>query len=106
MRILLDECLPKRLKRDLVGHQARTAPEMCWASKKNGELLALAEAAFDVFLTVDRNLSFQQDIARLKVAVVVLVAEGNRYPDLQLLVPDLLAVLVGAAPGRLVRVGA
>ena len=62
MRILLDECLPKRLKRDLVGHQARTVPEMGWASKKNGELLALAEAEFDVFVTVDRNLSFQQDV--------------------------------------------
>ena len=56
MRISLDECLPKRLKRDLVGHHARTVPEMGWASKTNGELLALAEAGFDVFLTVDRNL--------------------------------------------------
>jgi predicted nuclease of predicted toxin-antitoxin system len=106
VRILLDECLPKRLKRDLVGHQARTVPEMGWVSKKNGELLALAEAGFDVFLTVDRNLAFQQDIARFKVAVVVLVAKGNRYPDLRPLVPDLLAVLVGVAPGQLVRVGA
>lgn len=106
MRILLDECLPKRLKRDLVGHQARTVPEMGWASKKNGELLALAEGGFDVFLTVDRNLSFQQDIARFNVAIVILVAKGNRYPDLQPLVPDLLAVLVGVAPGQLVRVGA
>ena len=52
MRILLDECLPKRLKSDLVGHDARTVPEMGWASKQNGELLALAEADFDVFLTV------------------------------------------------------
>jgi predicted nuclease of predicted toxin-antitoxin system len=106
VRILLDECLPKRLKRDLVGHEAQTVPEMGWASRRNGELLALAEARFDVFLTVDRNLSFQQDIARFKVAVVVLVAKGNRYPDLRPLVPDLLAVLAGVAPGQLVRVGA
>jgi hypothetical protein len=77
-----------------------------WASKKNGELLALAETGFDVFLTVDRNLSFQQDIGRLKVTVVVLVAKGNRYPDLRPLVPDPLAVLAGVAPGQLVRVGA
>ena len=60
MRILLDECLPKRLKRDLTGHTARTVPEMGWAGKENGELLALATGQFDVFLTVDRNLSFQQ----------------------------------------------
>jgi hypothetical protein len=106
VRILLDECLPKRLKRDLVGHEAQTVPEMGWASRRNGELLALAEARFDVFLTVDRNLSFEQDIARFKVAVVVLVAKGNRYPDLRPLVPDLLAVLAGVAPGQLVRVGA
>ena len=59
MRILLDECVPKRLKRDLVGHDARTVPEMGWASKRNGELLALSEADVDVFVTVDRNLSFQ-----------------------------------------------
>jgi predicted nuclease of predicted toxin-antitoxin system len=106
VRILLDECLPKRLKRDLVGHEARTVPEMGWASKKNGELLALAEGGFDVFLTVDRNLSFQQDIARFNVAVVVLIAKGNRYSDLWPLMPDLLAVLVGVVPGQLVRVGA
>jgi len=78
---------------------------MGWASKTNGELLALAEAGFDVFLTVDRNLSFQHDVARFGVAVVVLVAKGNRYPDLQPLVPDLLAVLVGVSRGQLVRVG-
>ena len=56
MRVLRDECLPRRLKRELVDHDARTVPEMGWASKRNGELLALAAAEFDVFLTVDRNL--------------------------------------------------
>ena len=104
MRILLDECLPKRLKRDLVGHQARTVPEMGWAGKKNGELLALAEPEFDVFLTVDRNLSFQQAINRLDIAVVVFVAKGNRHSDLEPLVPDVLEVLVGVSPGQLIRV--
>ena len=99
MRILLDECLPKRLKRDLVGHAARTVPEMGWASKRNGELLGLAEVDFDVFLTVDRNLSFQQDVARVKLAVVVLVAKGNRHKDLQPLMAELLDVLVGVVPG-------
>jgi len=79
---------------------------MGWASKTNGELLALAETAFDVFLTVDRNLSFQHDVGRFTVAVVVLVAKGNRHSDLQPLIPDLLAVLVGVVPGQLVRVGA
>lgn len=59
MRILLDECLPKRLKRDLIGHDARTVPEMGWASCQNGDLLGLAQHEFDVFLTVDRNSHFR-----------------------------------------------
>ena len=78
---------------------------MGWASKKNGELLALAEPEFDVFLTVDRNLSFQQEISRLEIAIVILVAKGNRHSDLQPLVPDLLGILVGVSPGQLIRVG-
>jgi hypothetical protein len=58
--VLLDECLPRRLKRELVGHDARTAPEMGWASKGNGELLALAVGRFEIFLTADRNLSYSK----------------------------------------------
>ena len=104
MRILLDECLPKRLKRDLVGHDARTVPEMGWASTRNGDLLVLAEGQFDVFLTVDRNLSFQQDITKFKIAVVVMVAKGNKLSDLQPLVPSVLALLSSAKRGQVARV--
>ena len=77
MRVLLDECLPRRLKHDLVGHAVRTAPETGWASKSNGELLGLAAGEFDVFLTVDRNLSYQQDVSAWDIAVLVLVAHSN-----------------------------
>ena len=105
MRILLDECLPRRLKRDLVGHDARTVPEMGWASKQNGDLLALAEHQFDVFLTVDRNLSFQQDVNKFNIAVVVMVAKGNKHADLQPLVADVLAVVGAVSPGQIVKVG-
>jgi predicted nuclease of predicted toxin-antitoxin system len=105
VRILLDECLPKRLKGDLAGHDARTVPEMGWASKRNGELLALAEGEFDVFLTVDRNLSFQNEVARFNLAVVVLRAKGNRLSDLRPLIPELLSVLGAVGPGQVVRVG-
>jgi predicted nuclease of predicted toxin-antitoxin system len=104
VRILLDECLPKRLKRDLVGHEARTVPEMGWAGKQNGELLALAEAEFDVFLTVDRNLSFQQPIAKFSIAVVVMVAKGNKLAHLQPLVPEVLAIVGTVTPGQVIRV--
>jgi hypothetical protein len=81
------------LKRELVGHDVKTAPEMGWASKRNGELLALAVSRFDVFLTADRNLSYQQDVAAFDVAVLVLVARGNRLDDVRPLVPRLLEVL-------------
>lgn len=59
MRIFLDECVDWRLAHDLVGHEVKTTRQMGWASIKNGELLAMASRAFDVFVTVDRNLSFQ-----------------------------------------------
>ena len=106
MRILLDECLPKRLKGDLVGHDARTVPEMGWASRRNGELLTLAESQFDVFLTVDRNLSFQQNIGRFTIAIVVMVAKSNKRADLQPLIKDVLAALLAMTPGHIIKVGA
>ena len=105
MRVLLDECLPRKLKRDLAGHDARTVPEMGWASKENGDLLDLAAAQFDVFLTVDRNLSYQQDLGRFDIAVVVLVAPGNRLADLRPLLPQVLEVLAGIRAGQVLRVG-
>jgi predicted nuclease of predicted toxin-antitoxin system len=104
VRILLDECLPKRLKRDLPGHDVLTVPEMGWTSKQNGDLLALADVQFDIFLTVDRNLSFQQDVGRFKIAVIVMVAKGNRHADLVPLIPNLLAMLDAAKPGHVTKV--
>ncbi|MEO5739975.1 MAG: DUF5615 family PIN-like protein [Vicinamibacterales bacterium] len=106
MRVLLDECLPRRLKRELVGHNARTIPEMGWASKRNGELLALAAAAFDVFLTADRNLSYQQDVSAFNIAVIVLVAQSNRIDDLRPLAPRVLEVLTTAKRGAVTIVRA
>lgn len=83
MRVLLDECLPRRLKQELPGHDVRTAPEMGWASKRNGELLRLAEREFDVLLTADRRLQHQQNLATFDIAVIVLVARSNRLDDLR-----------------------
>jgi len=106
VRILLDECLPKRLKPDLIGHEARTVPEMGWASRRNGDLLTIAQDQFDVFLTVDRNLSVQHDVSTFTIAVIVLVAKSNRHADLQPLVPDLLHILEAVVPGQVLKVGA
>jgi hypothetical protein len=105
VRILLDECLPKRLKRELLGHDAWTVPEMGWASKRNGELLTLAEGQFDVFLTVDRNLSFQNEVHRFALAVIVLYAPSNKLGALRPLVPELLSTLSTVAPGKVFPVG-
>ena len=105
MRILLDECLPKRLKNDLVGHEATSVHELGWAGKTNGDLLTLAQTDFDVFLTVDRNLAFQQNINRFKIAVVVLVARSNKHAALQPLIAEVLSVVTSLVPGQVIRVG-
>ena len=99
MRVLLDECVDWRLSRDIVGHHVMTARQMGWTSIKNGELLALAEKNFDVFGTVDRNLSFQQHVSGLTLAVVVLQAPSNRLASLKPLVPRLLRAIATAKRG-------
>ena len=78
---------------------------MGWTTIKNGELLALAADQFDVFVTVDRNLAFQQSIGALQISVIVLRAKNNRLNDLKLLIPNLLATLGAAKPGRVLFVG-
>ena len=78
---------------------------MGWAGKRNGELLRLAEGQFDVFVTADRNLSFQQIVARREIGVVVLVAPTNTMESFIPLVPELLAVLPTLQPRTVVRVG-
>lgn len=105
MKVFLDECIDWRLSRDIVGHEIKTARQMGWTTIKNGELLGLAAAQFDVFVTVDRNLAFQQSIVTLNIAVIVLRAKSNRLGDLKPLVPSLLTALGAAKPGRVVVVG-
>lgn len=106
MRLLLDECVPRRLRRELSEHEVRTVPEMGWAAKENGELLQLASnLLFDVFITVDQRLSYQQDVARSSIAVVVLVAKRNKIEFLLPLVPELQRVLREIQPGKVYRVG-
>ena len=105
MRILLDESLPHRLSRALAGHRVSTVVEAGWSGAKNGRLLALAATRFDVFVTADQNLQYQQNLAALPLAVVVLVAHDNRLVTLLPLVPDLLACLARLSPNSLVRVG-
>jgi hypothetical protein len=104
VRVLLDECIDWRLSRAIVGHDVKSARQMGWATIRNGELLAAAAKQFDVFVTVDRNLSFQQNIQAFEIAVVVLHARTNRLADLLPLVANILAVIVSAKPGTVTNV--
>ena len=99
MRILLDECIDWRLARELAPHEVKTARQMGWTSIKNGELLSLASAQFDAFVTVDRNLAYQQHLHAVSIPVLVLSARNNRLAELRTLVPGLLEALQTAAPG-------
>ncbi len=105
MRIFVDECVDWRLARDIVGHEVKTARQMGWTTLKNGELLALASKQFEVFVTVDRNLSFQQNLPAFDIAVVILRFRSNRLGDLQQLVPDLLTYLETAQLGVVTYIG-
>jgi hypothetical protein len=104
MRLLLDECVDRRLGPAIIGHEVHTVPRMGWAGKRNGELLSLAAAHFDVFVTVDRQLPLQHDVAKYDLAVVVLMATSNRLAALKPLVPKLLAILPQLRPGNTVEI--
>jgi predicted nuclease of predicted toxin-antitoxin system len=105
VRIFLDECVDWRLARDITGHDVRSARDMNWRGIKNGELLARAAREFDVFVSVDRNLSMQQNLSGLPIAVLVLRANSNRLADLRPLVPDLLTALNALSAGAVTFVG-
>ena len=98
-RVLLDECVDRGLLTEIAGHRTKTVPEAGWASFKNGELLSRAQADFDVFITTDRNLMFQQNLPKFDISVIVLAGKTNRLGDLLPLVPNLLDAITSAKPG-------
>jgi len=106
MRILLDESLPRKLALELAGHETQTVQKRGWSGLRNGELLRTASHEFEVLLTGDKNLEFQQNPATLPIAVIVLLAVNNRIETLRPLVPQVLETLKSIRPGQLVRVGA
>lgn len=103
MRILLDESLPIELRYEIPGHDVHYVREMGWSGLRNGELLRRAETSFEVFLTADQNLEYQQNLEHLPVAVVVLIARSNRIEQLRPLLSRLLNVLASLRPRTLVR---
>ena len=105
MRILLDESLPRRLIDELPSHHPATVTEQAWSGLENGDLLRAAASEFDVFLTADQNLQYQQNLSALPMAVIVLVARNNTFETLRELMPQVLDQLTGIEPRTLVRVG-
>lgn len=105
MKLLIDECLPRALKRLLGKHECRTVQEMGWSGKKNSVLLSLAEPEFDVLVTIDQGMEYEQHLANRNITVLVLGARSNQIEHLVPLIPAALAALGRAQPGRVVRVG-
>jgi hypothetical protein len=104
VRVLLDECVPRRLGQELTGHQVRTVFEMGWSGTKDGPLLRRAHVAFDVFLTVDQGIQYQQNLSGLDLAVIVLAGKSNDIDDLRPLMPEARRILDGLSAGQLVKV--
>ena len=101
MKVLLDACIDRTLARYITGHEVRTAHQMGWSDVRKGALLTLAvTSGFDAFVTVDRSISFQQNLSRYQIALVLMRARTNRRVDLIPVVPNLLAALPLAPKGE------
>ena len=106
MKILLDENLDWRLEEFLPGHEVKSVPRIGWAGLKNGRLLARAQTDFDVLITMDSSMVSQQNLSKVKIAIVALHARSNRLADTSPLMPKVLALLPTLKPGKVVKVSA
>lgn len=105
MKLLLDECVTRLIKRELAGHEVQTVDEAGMKGLKNGELLRAASGLFDVLVTVDQNLAHQQNIESFEIAVLIMVAKKNTYAALRPLLPGVLESLKHISRGEIVRIG-
>jgi predicted nuclease of predicted toxin-antitoxin system len=104
VRILLDENLDWRLEKFLPGHEVKSVPRIGWAGLKNGKLLARAAENFDVLVTMDGSMTSQQNLSKLKIAIVALRAPSNRLADTSPLMPKVLVLLPTLKPGKIAKV--
>ncbi|MEK6410184.1 MAG: DUF5615 family PIN-like protein [Acidobacteriota bacterium] len=104
MKLLLDECVTRYLKRDFIGHDVSTVDEASFKGLKNGALLRAADGKFDVLVTVDKSIRHQQNLQSFQIAVLLLVARTNKYEHLKPLVPQALEALKSLKPGTFARV--
>jgi hypothetical protein len=100
--VLIDESLPKPIRRELPGHQAFTVQQRGWSETKNGALLRVAETAgFGAFLTADQSLQYQQNLSRSKLRIIVFDAPSNRLEHIRPLLPEAVKALEEMASGEL-----
>lgn len=104
MRVLIDECIPRKFKSCLRPRDCQTVPEAGLAGKKNGELIGLAEGRFDVLVTLDKGLQFQQNLEGRKIAIVLIRSKSNRMVDLQQHAQACLVAIESIQPGQLLLV--
>ena len=106
MKVLLDECAPRKLKSFLVtrGHYCRTVQEEGWSGLQNGDLLARAEPAFDVLVSIDKGLQYQQNLSGSRMAIVIIRARTNRLVDLEPHFPACAQALMTIQAGQVVEI--
>jgi hypothetical protein len=105
VKILLDENVPRPLRRHLSGHTVMTVQEMGWAGVENGDLLDLAQAqGFEVLLTMDQAVQFEQNLSGRQIAIVILIAANNRVATLVPLIPKIEPLLPTVQPGNFYQV--
>jgi predicted nuclease of predicted toxin-antitoxin system len=105
MRVLIDECLPRRLKKHLIGHDCRTVPEAGPAGKRNGELLSIAQQRYEIFVTMDKGVEYEQNLQSLGLGIILPRAKSNQLSDLLPYVSDCLEQMKSIKPGEVMRVG-
>ncbi len=104
MRIFFDHCVDRRLMRHFPEHEVTRSFTLGWHEKSNGELLSLVESRFDVFLTTDQNLRYQQNLTGRSLRLIILVAHSNKYEILLPLIPKVKEALLTISPGELVEI--
>jgi hypothetical protein len=104
MRILIDECVDPRVAKLFAGHDVKTVHDMGWGRLPDGPLLKLAEGAFDVLITIDRSLEYQQNLRKLSLGVVVVDVPKNQMPYYVAVGRDLLSAVNRLRPGQVIHV--
>lgn len=104
-KVLFDEDVPLQLRRDLPAFEIRTVQERGWSSVKNGELLRTASTEFDVLVTADKNLQYQQNIPKFNIGVVVLALRDVRLSSLRSRLVEIDAAITRVEPGSVIRIG-